>query len=44
MDKFAFNTVMMGSLQKFQRHSLKVPNDLSGLEESQNHSFFPYFE
>jgi len=43
MHEFAFNTVMMGRLQKVQRLSLKVPNNLCGLEVSQNHSFLPYF-
>lgn len=42
MNKFAFNTDMMGSLQKVQRLGKKVPNKLCGLEESQN--FFPCFE
>lgn len=44
MNKFAFNTDMMATLQNVQRFSKKVPNNLCGLEESQNHPFFPYFE
>lgn len=43
MYEFAFDTVMTRRLQKGQRLSLEVPNNLRGLEVSQNHSFLPYF-